>query len=68
MLKKYLFNILIAGDQFLNAALGGSPDECLSTRAYDHYPRLAVVINWLFRNPDHCKHSAENEDDEGIIL
>ena len=52
----------------MNAALGGSPDECLSTRAYDHYPRLAVVINWLFRNPDHCKHSAENEDDEGIIL
>ena len=67
MLKKYLFNILISIDQMVNTILGGSPDECISSRAFEHYPKLANFINWLFRNPEHCKHSEENENDEGII-
>lgn len=65
--KQYIKNILIGIDQLANAILGGSPDECISTRAYDHYPRLAKFINKLFRNDKHCENSKNNEDDEGII-
>lgn len=66
-IKLYLLNLLIALDQLFNAIFGGSPDEAISTRAYDHYPKLAKFINWLFRNPEHCKHSKENEEDDGVI-
>ena len=66
-MKKYLFNILIALDQFVNTILGGSPDECISSRAYDHYPRLAKVIDFIFMNPKHCEDSKINEEDSGII-
>jgi hypothetical protein len=64
---KYLKNLLIALDQLANTILGGSPDVCISTRAYEHYPRVAKVIDFIFMNPKHCEESAENEDDEGII-
>ena len=33
MLKKYLWNILIALDQFGNAIFGGDPQETISSRA-----------------------------------
>jgi len=32
-MKQYLWNILIALDQFANAILGGDPDETISSRA-----------------------------------
>ena len=66
-IKLYLLNILVGFDQLLNAVCFGSPDECVSTRAYEHYPKLEKVINFLFRNPNHCKHSFENEDDKGVL-
>lgn len=66
MLKKYLFNILIAIDRLVNSVIGGDPDETISHRAYDHYPRLAKVINWLFRNKKHCEE-ATDENTDGII-
>jgi hypothetical protein len=66
-MKKYVRNLLVAIDQLFNAIFGGSPDECISTRAYDHYPRLERFINWLFCNPKHCEESKNNEADEGVI-
>lgn len=30
----YLFNLLVALDQFINTLIGGMPDETLSARAY----------------------------------
>jgi hypothetical protein len=33
MLKQYIWNILIAFDQFWNAVLGGNPRETISARA-----------------------------------
>ena len=66
-MKKYLLNILIGIDQLTNAILGGSPDICISTRAYEHYPRIAKIIDFIFMNPKHCEHSAENEEDTAVI-
>ena len=34
MFKTYILNVLIAVDQLGNAALGGTPDETLSARAW----------------------------------
>lgn len=65
--KLYFWNIVLALDHLGSAFLGGSPDECISTRAYEHYPRLAKVIDF-FLGKDHCKRSAEREDKElGLI-
>ena len=33
-MKTYLFNVLVALDQFINTLLVGSPDETLSARAW----------------------------------
>jgi hypothetical protein len=35
-IKKYLWNILIALDQFINALLFGDPDETISSRMGKH--------------------------------
>lgn len=32
MVKKYIWNVLIAFDQFVNALTGGDPDETISSR------------------------------------
>jgi hypothetical protein len=31
-MKKYIWNILVAIDQFINTVLGGDPDETMSSR------------------------------------
>ena len=35
-LKKYIWNMLIAFDQFVNAIFGGDPDETISSRVGKH--------------------------------
>lgn len=67
-IKLYFWNIILAGDHFANAVIGfikyfGSPDECVSTVAYEHYPKLAKTIDF-FLGKDHCKHSFERENKE----
>jgi hypothetical protein len=42
MIKKYIWNILIAIDQFFNAVFGGDPDETISSRLAKKEKR----INW----------------------
>ena len=63
----YIEGLLIAFDQFINAALGGWPDETLSSRCYRWardgvraWPRR-VVDGLFFWQREHCKSSYESE-------
>jgi hypothetical protein len=60
--KKYALNLLVALDQLCNAVLLGDPDETLSSRAGKGHPRMAKLINWLFRNPNHCANVIEADE------
>ena len=65
--RKYVVNVYIGIDQQQNSALGGNPDECISSRAGEHYPKIAKLIDWLFRNPKHCQESIANEKDDAVL-
>jgi len=63
----YWLNLAIAGDQLLNAAFRGSPDETLSARAYRlsvergrHWPRRAIDT-LLFWQAEHCRAAHVSE-------
>lgn len=52
--------------QFLNVMIfNGNPDEAISGRSYREgelggdpkWKRIAKIINWTSRNPNHCKGS-----------
>lgn len=54
--------ILIAVDQLANALSGGMADETISARAHRNgWTRAERFINWLFRDPNHCKESYRAE-------
>jgi hypothetical protein len=54
--------VLIALDQLANTLVGGYADETISARAYrKRWKRREAFINWLFRDPDHCRSSFESE-------
>jgi|TARA_B110000908_G_scaffold49984_1_gene61093 hypothetical protein len=60
VLKRYFWNWFIWGTQGLNTLLAGSPDESTSSRAYRLKEKIVwkdlySLINWLFRDKDHCK-------------
>lgn len=64
----YLLKLLIALDQLLNAALGGWPDETLSSAAHRAHAQgkpagfLRNVIDALFFwQPDHCRRAYRAE-------
>lgn len=68
--RRYLLNLAIALDQGLNAALGGNPDETISSRvgraAMNDRPFAAEaewLIDALFRllgdGPGHCRRNIE---------
>jgi len=69
-MKAYLWNLLIAADQFANTLTGGVPDMTLSGR----WGRLIMenrcslckvickVLDWV--DAGHCKEAAESEADE----
>ena len=63
----YIWNILIAIDQFFNALFGGDPDETISSRAgkVQHEAKWAKWLCWFLNKLDtnHCKDSIE--EDEG---
>lgn len=61
---KYLFNLLISIDQFVNALRGGSPDETLSAAAFRTEIQgkwggriFRPLIDLLFRpfQKEHCR-------------
>lgn len=67
-MKHYLFQLLIAIDQLLNAFLGGYADETLSSRAYRAHSKgkwlgvLAEIIDLVFFWEEaHCKTAYESE-------
>lgn len=66
----YLWNLLIALDQFCNTLLGGYPDETMSSRMGKHLAKHdCPFCNFMCRllnliQKDHCKKSIER--DEGI--
>lgn len=54
--------VLIALDQFANTLIGGMADETISARAYRKgWKRREAFINWLFRDPNHCRDSYNSE-------
>lgn len=63
---KYIFNILIALDQLLNAIFGGDPDETMSSRLGKDRDRGRIVGCVLCKildifDPDHCTKSIERD-------
>jgi hypothetical protein len=68
--KKYLFNIAISLDQFVNTLFGGDPDETISSRMGKHLAKhdKCPFCNWLcgllnLIQKDHCIKAIE--EDEG---
>ena len=65
MFLKYLHNILVGLDQFINTIFGGSPDETMSSRVmrYKDQNRAAYlvykILNWI--QAGHCEKSLEPE-------
>lgn len=65
-MRRYFFNILIGADQFLNALLGGDPDETISSRAAKRadqsgWKQLCRFLEWI--DPGHTSRALE--EDEG---
>jgi hypothetical protein len=71
-MKRYLFNVLIGLDQFVNAVTGGDPDMTLSGRmgraVAEDRCKLCGVICWMLGriDPDHCARANRDEADEGV--
>lgn len=66
-LRTYLWNLLVSLDQFINTALGGFPDETISSRAAKAARRgkrwgciLCRILHTLHR--DHCEKSIEADE------
>ena len=65
-LNSYLRGIAIGLDQFGATLIYGTEDWCISSIAYQHYLEgknkyFMNFINFIFRDPDHCKNSYETE-------
>lgn len=70
-LKKYVFNVLISADQFINAVLLGDPDETISSRLgkwleddigwRKNIADVMCTFLWLF-DPNHCAKSVELDE------
>lgn len=74
LLAQYLWNLLISLDQFLNALMGGDPDETVSsrcarilhtfaesgTRAPWFWHKLGRILEFL--DPGHLKRSLEKDE------
>jgi hypothetical protein len=68
-IKKYLWNVLVALDQFINTLFGGDPDETISSRMGKHLIKhdkcpfcifLCKALN-LFEK-DHCIKRIEADE------
>lgn len=66
-MKRYIINILIAIDQFLNTVMGGDPDETISSRMGKHVAKkdspfcnlICKLLNYV--DPNHCTKSIEKD-------
>jgi len=61
--ERYFWNILVLMTQNINTILlAGNPDETTSSRAYrKDWTKSIKFINWLFRDPTHCRRAYEAE-------
>lgn len=66
-MKRYLKNLMISADQFLNTLTGGDPDETLSSRAGKWHPTAARIIDWIF-GPGHCQAARENDEGKNAVI
>ena len=65
MVKRYIWNILISIDQFINTVLGGYPDETLSSRMGKRpdCPICHFICKLLsIIDKDHCNKSIELDE------
>lgn len=58
-MQQYIFNLLIALDNTLNAILGGNPCEVMSARVYreKRYKLIAIIDSIFFWEKNHCEQS-----------
>lgn len=71
MVKKYLFNNLIAIDQAFNALFGGDPDETLSSRFGKRSKSNLVRIfidKLFFWQPNHTAKAVEPDEGADSVL
>lgn len=66
-LKSYLWNLLVSLDQTLNTALGGHPDETISSRAAKSRKRgkrwACILCGLLDKlDPNHCEKNIEADE------
>ena len=66
---KYLFNILISFDQFVNTLAGGDPDETISGRLGRLFPNseFRKFVDFLF-GKDHCTKAIEDDEGKDAVL
>ena len=68
-MRKYLHNLLVASDQWVNALFSGWADETVSAHAHRLYRDgkpwgwVKAPIDWLFawQGPEHCRQAYESE-------
>lgn len=70
ILKQYIWNILIAFDQLVNAILGGDPDETISSRAAKRstqfgWYQLSLILETI--DPGHMKRAVESDEGKDEI-
>ncbi len=72
MIKKYLWNILISIDQFVNTLFGGDPDETISSRLGKIYTKSTFayyVCKFLsIFDKRHCQKSIESDEGDDAII
>lgn len=63
-MKRWIWNILVSIDQFVNALLGGDPDETLSSRAAKANTWTARLLCWFIGifDKDHCAKNIEYDE------
>ena len=72
--KRYVFNVLVALDQFVNTLFYGDPDETISSRLGKNYKGtwMKKFVDWLFgwqKYPQgHTEASIEWDEGKNSIL
>lgn len=69
MIKKYFWNLWIAFDQFLNALMGGDPDETVSSRFGRRWPDswFSKLLNRIIGDR-HVQQSIEPDEGKDDII
>ena len=66
---KYVYNLLISFDQFVNTIAGGDPDETISGRLGRNFPNsfLRKVVDKIF-GKGHCEGAIEEDEGKDAVL